>query len=300
MALDWHKSLVPYIYSALKPDVFIHDTYTPNQMLESRWWLPYADGNSSRYASAAPAERASALADLEEMYGRLDAVLGEAIKNAGENSLIVLSSDHGVVPLNRFVMLNNLFAREGLLKFGTDPVTGVPSIDWSGTRAAHLKMTGGYLRPDDLAGQWRRGSGRDYEALLEKVRNMLAGLKDGENSPIERVVRWTDAGELRMPKDRVPDLLLVMKPGYGLTEEMSAGLQVFRDALEGGYKQALSADGNPALWTPFAVMGPGVKKGYKLKNNISNADQLPTLLKLAGVRVPEYMQGKVINEIFEK
>ncbi|MEI7529568.1 MAG: alkaline phosphatase family protein, partial [Elusimicrobiota bacterium] len=90
MALDWHKALVPFIYSTLKPDIFIQDTYTPNQMLESRWWTPYVDRNSSRYAAASPEQRAAALADLEEMYRRLDAILGEAIKNAGKDSLIVL------------------------------------------------------------------------------------------------------------------------------------------------------------------------------------------------------------------
>jgi predicted AlkP superfamily phosphohydrolase/phosphomutase len=300
MALDWHKSLVPFMYSTLKPDVFIQDTYTPNQMLESRWWLPYVDKNSARYAAATPEQRASALADLEEMYRRLDAVLGEAIRNAGKGSVIVLSSDHGINPLNRYVMLNNLFAREGLLKFSTDPVTGVPAIDWAGTKVAHLKMIGVYLRPDSLAGEWQRGSGAEYDALLEKVKTMLLDLRDGEAAPIDRVVKWTEAKELRMPGQRVPDLMLIMKPGYGLTEDMSAGLPVFRDAREGGYKQALLADKNPALWTPFIVMGPGVKKGYRLKNNVGNADQLPTLLKLTGVPVPDYMQGKVINELFEK
>ncbi|MBU2574731.1 MAG: alkaline phosphatase family protein [Elusimicrobia bacterium] len=297
LALDWHRSLVPFMYSTLKPDIFIHDTYTPNQMLESRWWLPYADKNSSRYAAATPEERASALAALEEMYGRLDAILGEAIKNAGKDSLIALSSDHGIAPLNRHVMLNNLFAGEGLLKFSADPVTGVPAIAWADTRVAHLKMIGVYLRPDKLAGPWKRGSGPQYEALREKVKGLLLDLKDGEISPVERVVNWEDAGELRMPKDGIPDLLLVMKPGYGLTEEMSAGLDVFRDSVEGGHKQALLADKNPALWTPFIVMGPGVKKGYRLKSNISNADQFPTLLKLLGMPVPEYMQGKVITEL---
>lgn len=297
MSLDWHGSLVPFIYATLKPDIFIQDIYTPNQMLESRWWLPYADKNSSRYATAAPQQRALARSDLEELYRRLDAILGEAMHSAGKNSLIVLSSDHGVAPLNRYVMLNNLFAKEGLLRFSADPATGMPAIDWADTRAAHLKMIGVYLRPDNLAGQWKRGSGPQYEALREKVKGLLLNLRDGETAPVERVVKWEDAGELRMPKDRVPDLLLVMKPGYGLTEEMSAGLDVFRDSREGGYKQALVADKNPALWTPFIVMGPGVKKGHRLKSNISNADQLPTLLKLLGLPVPEHMQGKVITEL---
>ncbi len=298
MSLDWHRDLVPYVYSALKPDIFIQDTYTPNQMLESRWWTPYTDKNSSRYAAATPEERASALADLEEMYKRLDAIIGEALKKAGENTIIALSSDHGIAPLNRYVRLNNLFAKEGLLKFNTDAATGDPVIDWANTKAAHLKMIGVYLRADSLAGPWKRGSGPEYETLREKVKGLLQNLRDGDTAPVQRVVKWEDAGELRMPKDRVPDLLLVMKPGYGLTEEMSADLEVFRDAKEGGYKQALDASKEPALWTPFIVAGPGVKKGHKLKDNISNADQLPTLLKLLGVPVPENMQGKVIDEIF--
>jgi predicted AlkP superfamily phosphohydrolase/phosphomutase len=300
MALEWHRSLVPFMYATLKPDVFIQDTYTPNQMLESRWWTPYVDPNSVRYAAAAPQERAAARADLEDMYARLDSVLGEALKSAGPDTVFVLSSDHGIAPLNRYVLLNDLFAKEGLLKFSTDPVTGVPAIDWASTRVAHLKMIGVYLRPDSLAGPWKRGSGPEYDALLARVTRMLLDLRDGANAPIERVVEWRNAGELRMPKDRVPDLLLVMKPGYGLTEEMAEGLPVFRDAREGGYKQALSAADTSALYTPFVVMGPGVKKGYRLKKNISNADQLPTLLELTGVPVPPHMQGKVVDELFAR
>jgi predicted AlkP superfamily phosphohydrolase/phosphomutase len=300
MALAWHRSLVPFMYSTLKPDVFIQDTYTPNQMLESRWWTPYVDSNSARYAAAAPQQRDSARADLEDMYARLDAVLGEAMKNAGPDTVFVLSSDHGIAPLNRYVLLNDLFAKEGLLKFSTDAVTGVPAIDWAATRVAHLKMIGIYLRPDSLAGAWKRGSGPEYEALRGRVKKMLLDLRDGDNAPVERAVEWEKAGELRMPTDRVPDLLLVMKPGYGLTEEMAPGLPVFRDATEGGYKQALSADDTTALYTPFVVMGPGVKKGYRLKENISNADQLPTLLKLTGVPVPAHMQGKVVDEILAR
>jgi hypothetical protein len=161
-------------------------------------------------------------------------------------------------------------------------------------------MIGIYLRPDNLAGKWKRGSGPEYEALRVRVKEMLLGLRDGRNAPVERAVEWEKAGQLRMPGDRVPDLLLVMRPGYGLTEEMSPGLEVFRDAREGGYKQALSAEDTKALYTPFVVMGPGVKKGYRLKKNISNADQLPTLLKLTGVPVPAQMQGKVVDELFAR
>ncbi|MFH1620056.1 MAG: alkaline phosphatase family protein, partial [bacterium] len=300
MALDWHRRLVPYLFKKQKPDVIIQDTYAPNQMLESRWWLPYLDEKRDRYKSADSRARESAWSDIHEMYGGLDAILGEAIKNAGPDTLIVFSSDHGIIPLNKYVLLNNLFAKEGLLKFTVDEKTGEPVIDWANTKVIHLKMHGIYINPAGLAGNWRRGSGREYDVLRKKVRKMLLGLNDGDVCPFNDIIRWEDAGRLRLPKDRVADLILVMRPGYGLNEELNAELTTFKEAVAGGYKQALVADGNPGLWTPFVIMGPGVKKNHKIKSPLKNADQLPTLLKLMDIRIPQYMQGHVADEIFDK
>lgn len=43
MSLQYHKNLVSYFLKTFKPDVFLHDIYTPNQMLTSRWWMGYLD-----------------------------------------------------------------------------------------------------------------------------------------------------------------------------------------------------------------------------------------------------------------
>lgn len=300
LALDWHRRLVPYLLQKQKLDVVIQDTYVPNQMLESRWWLPNIDDKSDRYKKTSAADKKSAWADIHEMYRGLDAILGEAIKNAGPDTLIVLSSDHGVIPLNRYVLLNNLFAREGLLKFTMDEKTGEPVVDWANTRAIHLKMHGVYINPGGLSGKWKRGAGPEYERLRKRVRDMLAGLSDNGVCPFDDIVAREEAQKLRLPRDRVADLILVMRPGYGLNEELGGDMEFFRDSVEGGYKQALFADNNQGLWTPFIIMGPGVKKGYRIKSPVKNADQLPTLLRLTGTPVPGFVQGKVVDEIFDK
>jgi arylsulfatase A-like enzyme len=46
-------------------------------------------------------------------------------------------------------------------------------------------------------------------------------------------------------------------------------------------------------------MGPGVRKGFEIKVPISHVDQVPTLLSLIGVKVPDYVQGRVLKEIME-
>jgi predicted AlkP superfamily pyrophosphatase or phosphodiesterase len=50
---------------------------------------------------------------------------------------------------------------------------------------------------------------------------------------------------------------------------------------------------------PYIIAGPGIKKGYELKNNPRNFDTTATLAKILGVTPPDCWQGKVIGEIFE-
>lgn len=301
MTLDWHRKAAEYFLNADKPDVFIQDIYTPNQMLESRWWLPYLDPASDRYGSVSETERKALRAEVVEMYKGIDAILGEALKKADKGSFVVLSSDHGVIPLNKKVLLNNLFSQRGLMKFSLAPKTGEPVIDWDSALAMHLKMHGVYLHPKGLGGNWTRGSGPEYEALRGRVMELLSSLKDGGTAPFAEVLRREDAAvKYHLPLNRIADIVLVMRPGYGLSEDMTDDREVFKAAAEGGYKQAIASEGLPGMWTPFVVVGPGVKKANRLAGNISNIDQAPTILKLLGIERPGYMQGRAVEAVFEK
>ena len=89
-----------------------------------------------------------------------------------------------------------------------------------------------------------------------------------------------------------------VKKGYQWLEEPDEKLGVFVKPLTSGYKQANNPK-DPDMWTPFVVMGPGVKKGFKLEKPISHVDQMPTILTLMGIRIPSYVQGKVLKEAIE-
>jgi predicted AlkP superfamily phosphohydrolase/phosphomutase len=165
----------------------------------------------------------------------------------------------------------------------------------------HLKMHGIYVHPKGLGGNWKRGSGPEYEALRNRVIEMVSALRDGETPPFTEVLKREDAAvKYHLPPDRIADIVLVMHPGYGLSEDMTEDLEVFKAATAGGYKQAVPAEALPGMWTPFIVTGPGVKKGNRLAENISNIDQAPTILQLLGIERPGYMQGRAVEAVFEK
>lgn len=151
-SLAWHKGAVSAVYGRYHPDVFIHDTYTPNQMLTSRWWMGFLDPKSTRYGDVSEAERAVLWDEVYTMYRQLDDIVGEAMTHAGDDGLVVLSSDHGAAALNRTVRLNNLFASKGWLHTRVDPTSGAPVVDWDDTRVVFLNMYGIYLHPDGLGG----------------------------------------------------------------------------------------------------------------------------------------------------
>jgi len=300
MSLEWHKKAAAFIISRYHPDVFIQDTYTPGQMLSSRWWLGSLDPASRRYSRTSPEERKKLWKEVMAMYKKVDEVLGEHLRNADENTLVIFSSDHGMAALDREVKLNNLFAQEGLLKFTIEQKTGEPVIDWKNSRVIYLKMDNIYINPEGLSGDWKRAHGPAYEKLRSRVIRMLKALKDSDGTrPLAAVVKWEDAPKvLKLPSDRVGDLVIANKPGYFWNEEMGEDLVVFTDSLETGYKQSILPDSTKAIWTPFVIMGPGVKKNYKIRKPISMVDQYPTVFRLMGIKKPSFVEGQEIKEIY--
>ena len=297
MSFTWHTGAVDSLIKNFAPDVVIQDIYTPNQMLTSRWWMGYIDPKSARYNQVSEQERAKLWQEVADMYKNLDSIIGEIINNSGENTYIVLSSDHGAVPLDRSVKLNNFFAQKGWLKFTIDPKTGEPIIDWSRSQVIYLKMAHVYINPNGLAGNYERASGPQYENLRSEVKKALTNLRDENgNKPLVQVVNWEDVKQyLQMDPDRAGDLVIANAPGYGWDEEMTADLKIFVEPLIGGYKQAIKAQDVPGMWTPFIIAGPGIKTRNFMGNiPFPIVDQYPTIMTALKQNIPGFVQGKAL------
>ena len=299
-SLQWHGAAVDAVYTRYKPDVFVHCIYTPNQMLTSRWWMGFLDPTSRHYGEVGDTERAALWDEVMTMYTAIDDAIGRAVADTGPDTLIVLSSDHGAIPLNRSVRLNNVFAERGWLTATTDPTTGAPVVDWARSKVVFLNAYHVYIAPDGLGGDWHRASGPAYEALRSEVIAALQSLRDGDDAPVDRITHWEDADtDLDLPEARVGDLVVSNRAGFGWTEELTPDRVVFGDPKVTGYKQAVSPDKTPGLWTPFVVVGPGIRAGHRIQDPIRAIDQLPTILRAMGQPIPATVEGHAVAEIFE-
>ncbi len=297
MSFTWHTGAVSSLINNFSPNVVIQDIYTPNQMLTSKWWMGYVDPASKKYNDVSPQERAQLWNEVGAMYKRLDGIIGEVLKNTDENAYIVLSSDHGAVPLNRTVKLNNLFAQKGWLKFSVDPATGEPIIDWENSSVIYLKMAHVYINPKGLGGNYVRASGAEYEKLRNEVKQALIELKDENgNKPLVEAVNWENVKDyLNLDPSRAGDLVIANAPGYGWDEEMTADYKIFADTPVAGYKQAIKAQEIPGMWTPFIIAGPGIMENNFLGDKpFTIIDQYPTLMDALKVEIPDFVQGKAL------
>jgi hypothetical protein len=159
MSLEWHRSAVPFLVRELGSEAVIHSIYTPNQMLTSRWWLPYLDPLSPKYRDIDEKTRAQLWREMKSMYQKIDEILGAVLDQADPDTYIVFSSDHGALPLYREVRLNNLFARKGWLQFRFNPERKEYEVDWEHTRVVFLQMNNIYIHPKGLGGPYRRAEG---------------------------------------------------------------------------------------------------------------------------------------------
>lgn len=298
LSFAWHKGLAGVAASTMGHNAVIQNIYSPNQMLTSRWWMGFVDPKSARFNEKSASERDALMAEVKEMYRKVDLILGEILDHAGPNAIVVFSSDHGVIPLDKEVRLNNLFAREGLLVYSFNKKTETFDVNWERSRAVFLKMDGIYLNPNGLGGNYQRAQGPEYEKLRDKVIGLVEGLKDADGTaPLEKIVKWENARELQLPSDRVGDLVVANRPGFNWSETLSQDHEVFADSLVTGYKQAVLGEENRGMWTPFVIMGPGVRKNHALPQPIHHIEQYPTIMKLLHEPLPDFVEGKPLAEI---
>ena len=299
LSFDWHSSAIDGIYKLYNPDVFIHDIYSPNQMMTGRWWIGYIDPTSSRYNDVSEEQRKELMGEVLDMYKRLDEMVGKMMEKSDDKTVYVLSSDHGAVPVNKWVRLNNLFAEKGWLVYDINPDTGEPIINWEDTKVIYLKMDNVYIDPEGIGEKWMRSSGEEYEKLRDEVTLTLFELEDDNGvKPVRAAIKWEDSTEfLDLPQSRVGDLVIANKAGYGWNEEITADLKLFDVPLKTGYKQAIFSNETKGMWTPFIIVGPGVKKNFVIEEPIQMVDQMPTIMTILGEEIPEHVQGRVLEEI---
>jgi predicted AlkP superfamily phosphohydrolase/phosphomutase len=230
---------------------------------------------------------------IEEMYGRMDAVVGETLRHVDSRTLLLVLSDHGFRAFNRGVNLNAWLREHGYLKVAADAGGEYfEGVDWKSTRAYALGLGGLYL---NLRGREPEGivePGGEARQLKAELMRKLTGLRDGPgDSGAIAIANMYDADAIYAGPylDRAPDLIAGFSDGYRTA--WGAAL---------GHVRGPIFETNDHPWSGDHCVDPPLVPGVLFANRKIDAenpgleDLAPTILEMFGVDPPVWMEGKPV------
>lgn len=228
---------------------------------------------------------------IQDLYARMDELIGRVMKQIDDHTLLMIVSDHGFKSFARCVNLNAWLHQNGYLalKSGkTESGDWFDDVDWSRTRAYTMGLNGLYL---NLKGREREGivkPGAEAESLKDELRSKLDGLTDPASGRIGITgIFDCDAVYAGPYVDNAPDLIV----GYG------DGFRASWDSVMGKVTSQIFED-NLKAWSGDHCIDPRLVPGVLFCNHkISDekpaiVDVAPTILKLFGLALPRHLDGK--------
>ncbi len=263
---------------------------------------------------------------IATVYEKMDESLGRLIAQAGEDATIVMVSDHGSGPLNTAFFLNLWLQKNGYLFLNQDfshafkstsgirtrlarvikrfvgqgkVVSGVtdsdkddinrfPSlIDWNRTIAFSEGVGGGIFINTQMVGPDR------YHETIEKIRSALLDVRDDSGGKVIKAVHRRDEIYSGDHTQLAPDLIVVCEGGYQIIAPNE--FLFFKKDFENSLFLSHRWSGRHEHDGIFIVQGPPTRRNKEIQG-CRIIDVAPTVLHLLDEAIPEYMDGRVLEE----
>jgi predicted AlkP superfamily phosphohydrolase/phosphomutase len=232
---------------------------------------------------------------MEELYVRMDDLVGRVRDKLGKKDMLIIMSDHGIKSFRRGFNMNSWLYLNGYLSLKEGRQTSeewFKDVDWEKTRAYGLGLGGVYL---NMKGREARGTvsaGAEAGSLKQEIVSKLDGLKDEEKG--ETAINKVFDRDRLPPgpyKENCPDLIVGYNEGY----------RVSWDSVTGKVDNAIFED-NTRAWGGDHCIDPRIVPGIFLCDRKINTktpcivDIAPTVLELFGVQPPRHMDGRSLIE----
>lgn len=264
MQAEWFTGLAKYLLEREGWDAFIMHYHLPDAL--NHWLIGYLHERHPEYGE----ERAREVLEVYERgYRIMGSMIGELASLVGEDSTIVVASDHGSLPHWKFVNPIPKLVERGLIAYKWNPEERVFEVDWEKTKVFPCLIALA-LRKEDamLLGQWG-----------DRVGDVVYFLKPSYscwNTPgFDKVGPKVFALGDVAPVERRPTNVT----GYHSTYPPTARIGRFEIAA------------------PLIIAGEGVERGCRGDRPVHMVDVAPTILHLLGLEVPSYMGGRILREI---
>jgi predicted AlkP superfamily phosphohydrolase/phosphomutase len=227
---------------------------------------------------------------IEDLYRRMDDLVGRILNQVGDGVLVVVS-DHGFKSFARGVNVNSWLWRSGYLalKDGVERSgEWFADVNWERTRAYALGLNGLYINQQGREHAGIVPPGEETRSLKRELQEKLQALIDPQTgrTPVDRV-RDRDVVYKGPYRENAPDLIIGYAEGY------RAGW----DSVKGKVTEAVLED-NRKAWSGDHCVDPLLVPGVLFSNRKMDCDHpaiidvAPTVLAWFGLSLPPQMDGK--------
>jgi predicted AlkP superfamily phosphohydrolase/phosphomutase len=193
--------------------------------------------------------------------------------------------------INKRVALNRALQEGGLLT-----LDGQGRVDLSKTQVLYPAVNNDYL----LINTTDRKSGivapDERPAVIGKIRDLLASLRDGERAVVKTVYdAETEGPAMGIGGEVGGDLYIELAPGYDFDPRVGPGPLITEAEPYGNHGTDPSQS---SMHTVMVLNGPDIHAGEKLAD-VRIIDFAPTLARLLNLPAPKDATGRVLYEAFD-
>ena len=227
---------------------------------------------------------------IEGFYIEFDRIVGKIIEKFGQDTLLIVMSDHGFTSFRRGINLNTILLNRGFITLidseKQEEGEFFPNVDWSKTKAYNLGINALYL---NLHGREPEGRVKpeEYGQVVESLRKLLLEYVDpktGEH-PIQHVAKRDEIYHGPYLQN-APDLIVGYAEGYRASWDTILGEMPKEEVVD-----------NLSTWsgdhTIYFNLVPGILVANRkiIKENPALEDLAPTLLEYFGIAEHSEMEG---------
>lgn len=285
---------IQYLLRERPVDVFMAVITEIDRICHHYWH--FADACHDRHTTPDRKEWADA---IRASYIAIDEVFGEVLDVVGDETPVLLVSDHGFGPGRRNLAVNVVLAEAGLLATRPAGAQGRPAagdgfagwfradgreVDFTRTRA-YMPTPGCYAVNANLAGRQRDGAVTDPGPVLDEASEVLLGLRapDTGGPVFSAALRREDAYPGAMTHT-APDLLLI-PADEGILASPSITGPAWRPSEQTGMHRY------QGMW---AMRAKGQTPGRRTAL-VALEDLMPTLFEELGLTFPAAVHGRPVQ-----
>jgi len=232
---------------------------------------------------------------LDELYIKMDDLLGSVLEKIDSKTTLIIMSDHGFAPFNRSFNLNSWLEKNGYItlidEVNPDRYKFFENVDWSMTRAYGLGINSLYINQKGREKTGIVSGGEETEQLVDEIARKLEEVTDPlTGDKVVRhayVTRKVYSGKYAAD---APEIIVGYDRGYRGSWETALGeftKEIFGDNLD--------------KWSGDHCMDAEVTPGVLLMNRKTRTpdpalyDLTVTILKEFGIKKLKEMVGEPIE-----